>query len=104
MVRRACDELAPPFRGLLRNVVVTVEDSPSAAVRRAGGALGLYEGTPVGDRGTSYTMVLPDKITIYRLPLLASCNTQRELELEIGLTVLHEVGHYFGIGDDELPF
>ena len=49
-------------------------------------------------------MVLPDKITLYRLPLLAACHSQQELRDEVELTVLHEVGHYFGIEDSELPF
>ena len=88
----------------LVGVAVTVEDTPSRIIRLEGGALGLYEGTPIGQRGTDYTMALPDKITVYRRPLLAACNTQRELRDEIRLTVLHEIGHYFGIEDAELPF
>jgi predicted Zn-dependent protease with MMP-like domain len=49
-------------------------------------------------------MVLPDKISIYRLPLLRACQSQRELREEVRLTVLHEIGHHFGISDEELPF
>ncbi len=104
MVRQACGGLPRRFQRLLRNVAVTVEDDPSAAVRREGGALGLYEGTPIGERGTNYTFAMPDKITVYRRPLLATCGTQRELREEVRLTVLHEIGHYFGIDDAELPF
>ena len=62
------------------------------------------EGTPIGLRGTDYSLALPDKITVYRRPLLAACHTQRELRDEVRLTVLHEIGHYFGIDDAELPF
>lgn len=83
---------------------MTIADVPPREVRQDGGALGLYEGTPVGERGTAYTMAMPDKITIYRLPLLSVCHTQRELREEVRLTVLHEIGHHFGIDDDELPF
>ncbi len=104
LVREGCDALPPRFQTLLRNVAVTVEDVPSRAVRLEGGALGLYEGTPIGHRGTDYTMALPDKITVYRVPLLAVCHTQRELRDEVRLTVLHEVGHHFGIDDKDLPF
>jgi len=104
MVRLACDALPRRFQTLLTNVAVTVEETPSRIVRLQGGALGLYEGTPIGQRGTDYTMALPDKITVYRRPLLAACNTQRELRDEIRLTVLHEIGHYFGIEDADLPF
>ena len=104
MVRLACDALPRRFQILLTNVAVTVEDTPTRIVRLQGGALGLYEGTPIGQRGTDYTMALPDKITVYRRPLLAACNTQRELRDEIRLTGLHEIGHYFGIEDADLPF
>ncbi len=104
MVRLACDGLPRRFQHLLRNVAVTVEEQPSRMIRLEGGALGLYEGTPIGLRGTDYTMALPDKITVYRRPLLAACHTQRELRDEVRLTVLHEIGHYFGIDDSELPF
>lgn len=104
LVRLACEELPRPLQALLKNVAVTIADVPPREVRQDGGALGLYEGTPVGERGTAYTMAMPDKITIYRLPLLSVCHTQRELREEVRLTVLHEIGHHFGIDDDELPF
>jgi predicted Zn-dependent protease with MMP-like domain len=89
---------------MLRNVAVTVDDIPPRGVRLEGGALGLYEGTPLAQRGSDYSMVLPDKISIYRLPLLQACHSQRELRDEVRLTVLHEIGHHFGISDAELPF
>lgn len=104
LVQRACEQLPARFQRMLSNVAVTVEDLPPRDLLSDGGALGVYQGTPVGERGTGYTMVLPDRITIYRVPLLASCHTQRELRDEVQLTILHEIGHFFGIGDDELPF
>lgn len=103
MVERACQKLPPEMRHLLRNVAVTVEDGPSAD-DGIEDSLGLYRGTPVGERGSGYSMVMPDKITIYRRPLLAVCDSQRELRREVALTVIHEVGHYFGLGDHEIPF
>lgn len=81
-----------------------MEERPPRAIEAEGGALGLYEGTPLGERGTSYTLTMPDKITIYRAPLLAECSSMDELREEIRLTLLHEIGHYFGMTDDELPF
>ncbi|MBM2809422.1 MAG: hypothetical protein HW416_181 [Chloroflexi bacterium] len=100
-MREACDSLPSRFQRLLRNVAVTVADLPN---QDTGPALGLYEGTPVGERGSGYSLTLPDKISIYRLPLLAMCGSQSELKSEVQLTVLHEVGHYFGMDDDEIPF
>ena len=105
LVQRACRELPPRIQRQLVNVAVTVEDVPSSELLMPGDdPLGLYQGTPIQERGTGYTMVLPDKITVYRLPLLSTCHTQRELRDEVRLTVLHEVGHYFGLDDDEIPF
>jgi predicted Zn-dependent protease with MMP-like domain len=88
----------------LQNVVVTVEDRPPRAIEENGGALGLYEGTPLGERGVSYTIAMPDKISIYRASLLAECSSLAELREEIRLTLLHEIGHHFGMTDDEIPF
>ncbi len=104
LVAQACASLPPRFQALLHNVAVTVEERPSQQILADGGALGLYEGTPLGERGTSYTMAMPDKITIYRAPLMAACGSLAELREEIRLTVLHEIGHHFGMRDDELPF
>lgn len=101
---RACDALPPEFQLLLSNIAVSIEELPPGAVRMDHGILGLYEGTPIGERGTGYTMALPDKITIYRLPLLLSSRSQRELREEVRRTLLHEIGHYFGIGDEDLPY
>lgn len=104
LVSRACAELPDHVQAALSNIAITVEDRPSGEVRERRGPLGLYQGTPIGERGTSYSMVLPDKITIYRLPLLHACHNRYELREEIVLTVLHEIGHYFGLQDEELPF
>jgi predicted Zn-dependent protease with MMP-like domain len=69
-----------------------------------GDLLGLYQGVPYGDRQSgSYSMVLPDRVTIYRQPILAASRSEAAAREEIRLTVLHEIGHYFGLGDDELP-
>lgn len=104
LVTRACDRLPLHVQRQLRNIAFTVEDEPSEEVERDGGALGLYQGIPIGERGTSYTLTLPDKVTIYRLPLLRACHSQHDLAEQVELTLLHEIGHYFGMSDDELPF
>jgi len=94
----------------LDNVVITVEDEPSAADCESVGLdpeedllFGLYHGTPLPDREIGDFGELPDRIAIYRLPLLEACRDRRELLREIRDTVIHEVGHYFGFEEDELP-
>jgi predicted Zn-dependent protease with MMP-like domain len=88
-VRRALDALPPDLAQGLRNVAVVVEDENPEEPD----VFGLFEG------GDEY---LPDKVTIYRLPLEESFPDPDELEREIRITVLHEVGHYFGLDEDRL--
>ena len=64
--------------------------------------LGLYEGVPLTERGDFYAGVLPDRIYIYRRPLLSMCRTVFELADEVRVTVLHEIAHHFGIDDEDL--
>lgn len=93
----------------LENVVVTVEDEPSPDELADLGMdedellFGLYQGTPLPEREVTSYGGLPDRIVIYRLPLLEGCTTRRQLRREIRDTVIHEVGHYFGFEEHELP-
>jgi predicted Zn-dependent protease with MMP-like domain len=109
LVAEALDGLPSPFRERLANVAVTVAEWPSddqarsVSLDASAELLGLYQGTPIGDRGTGYHLVPPDRITIYRRPILERCRTELEVRDEIRATVLHEIGHYFGLSDDELP-
>ncbi len=109
LVREALADLPAPFAERLENVAILIADWPTAAQLRALGLepgetlFGLYEGTPIGERGTGYHLVLPDRVTIYREPILAACPTTQAMKEEIRLTVIHELGHYFGLSDDELP-
>ncbi len=108
LVADTIEALPAPFRDKLANVAVMVAESPSAAETRSvdlppcDDLMGLYQGTPYGERGTGYHLALPDRITIYRRPILAVCRTEAEVRDEIRATVLHEIGHYFGLSDDEL--
>jgi predicted Zn-dependent protease with MMP-like domain len=63
--------------------------------------LGLYEGIPLTERD-SYDMVLPDRITLFKGPIERICSTEKEIENEVRLTVRHEVGHFFGMDEDQL--
>ena len=97
MVVSALDGLPEGLGRLMDNVAVTVEHRPGPP-----GLLGLYQGVPLTSRTTGYAGVLPDRITIYRLAICAICNTEDEVREQVRRTVIHEVGHYFGIDDARL--
>lgn len=97
LVSEALDSIPAELGELMDNVAVFVEDdSPS------GGLLGLYEGIPLTERGSWYAGVLPDRITIYRLPICRRARSEAEVIEEVRITVVHEVAHHFGIDDERL--
>jgi predicted Zn-dependent protease with MMP-like domain len=104
LVADALDTIPPELAEQMENVAVLVEDWPSAQQRaETGTLLGLYEGVPLTSRGPiGYSNVMPDRITIFRGPLSARAVDEADLAVEVRRTVLHEVGHYFGISDDRL--
>ena len=94
-----CNRLIPPaLAQAIDNVVILVEakhpEDPEL--------LGLYCGTPLTERDTTYAGALPDTITIYREPLLEICDTEADVVEEVAITVIHEVAHHFGIEEDRL--
>jgi predicted Zn-dependent protease with MMP-like domain len=97
MVGRALDGLPAELGRLMRNVAVTVEHDPGPR-----GLLGLYHGVPLTSRTSQYSGVLPDQITIYRLAICAICRDESEVVEQVRRTVVHEVGHHFGIDDARL--
>jgi len=96
-VRAALDELPPDLPAALENVAVVVEDEHPDDPD----LLGLYHGVPLPERG-DMAGVLPDTISIYRLPLEESFPDPAELRDEIRITVLHELGHYFGLDEEQI--
>ena len=96
-VRAALDSLPPGIAAALENIVVVVEDEHPDDPD----LFGLYEGIPLPERG-DMAGELPDRITIFRLPLEDEFDDPQELEREIRITVLHEIGHYFGLDEDRL--
>lgn len=96
-VRRALDSLPPELARALENVEVVVEDEHPEDPD----LLGLYEGVPLTERG-DWAGSLPDRVTIFRLPLEESFADPAELEREIRITVLHELAHAFGIDEGRL--
>jgi predicted Zn-dependent protease with MMP-like domain len=107
MVADALDEIPPGLGAEMDNVAVVVEDWPNATqlarLRPGSTLLGLYEGVPITRRGPlSYSGVAPDRITIFRGPLSRLARDEADLAAHVRVTVLHEVGHYFGMSDDRL--
>jgi predicted Zn-dependent protease with MMP-like domain len=99
LVAEALDTIPPGLTRLMKNVVIMVEDDPPP---QAGTLLGLYEGVPLTERGDTYAGFLPDRITIFRRPLLSVCETREDLVREVRVTVVHEIAHHFGIDDERL--
>ncbi len=97
MVGEALDGLPPKLGRLMRNVAVVVEPDGGPP-----GLLGLYRGIPLTERTSNYAGALPDQITIYRRAICAICGTEAEVVEEVRRTVIHEVGHHFGIDDARL--
>ncbi|MYB03103.1 MAG: metallopeptidase family protein [Acidimicrobiaceae bacterium] len=97
LVGEALDSLPLELGEMMENVAVVVED-----VHGDEDLLGLYEGVPLTERGDYGGMAMPDRVTVYRLPICAICDSEEELLDQITVTVVHEVAHHFGIDDDTL--
>lgn len=109
MISDAMDQL--PSRDIenLHNVVVTYADEPSEhqrqklSMRQGGLLLGLYEGIPLTQRGAGYNLVLPDKITLFKLPIVKYCDiTGESLQEQVKHTLWHEIAHYYGLNHTEI--
>ena len=97
LVGEALDSLPAALGEMMENVVVVVEDAhPDEDL------LGLYEGVPLTERQDYGGLAMPDRVTVYRLPICAICNSEDELIDEVTVTVVHEVAHHFGIDDETL--
>jgi predicted Zn-dependent protease with MMP-like domain len=95
LVADALDSIPPELGRLMDNVAVMVEDGSQR------GLLGLYQGIPLTKRG-HYDSVMPDRITIYRRAILERCRDEADVIRQVRVTVVHEVGHHFGISDARL--
>lgn len=105
LVSRVVRDLPEDVRRLIDNVAIVVEEEPlpehfdDAEVDHGEELFGLYQGIPLTDRGTSYSLVTPDRIIIFAGPLERSCDSRREFEEQIRITVLHELGHHLGFDE-----
>jgi predicted Zn-dependent protease with MMP-like domain len=100
LVADALDAIPPQLAGLLDNVAVVVEEGTAY-----GGLLGRYEGVPLTQRGSWYgtgELTMPDRVTIFRRPICAMAHDEDEVVRQVGITVVHELAHHFGIGDARL--
>jgi len=107
LVERAIETIPEEFREKLENVSIVVSDWPSryqiAKVGGKGFLLGLYEGVPQTRRGRyGVGGVLPDKITIFKIPILRISKTLDDVVGQVRETVIHEIGHHFGLGEEEI--
>ena len=109
MVRAAIDTVPHRFRTHLQNVAVVVEDEPSPDLLREmdvppGDTLfGLYQGTPLTQRSWDFGNALPDRITIFQRPIEEECEGDEDaIVTAVGETVIHEVGHYFGLSEEQI--
>ncbi|HWH16409.1 MAG TPA: metallopeptidase family protein [Candidatus Paceibacterota bacterium] len=107
------DRIPARFASELKNVALLIEDDVDDEIRALEGLgaeeslLGLYRGIPLTERGSDYSMALPDTITLYRLPILAEAADMDRafrdaVRIVVRETIWHEVGHYFGLGESEL--
>ena len=105
LVRQAYREMPEELLRSLHNVDVVVEEWPGPdeqdLVNGEGSLFGLYSGVPMTEREGGEPL-LPDRIVIYRQPILRSCSSRTQAEREIKVTLWHEVGHYLGMNEDDL--
>jgi predicted Zn-dependent protease with MMP-like domain len=108
LVSEALDTIPRRFRRHLQNIAIVVEDHPSPAIlaemeiEPPDTLFGLYQGTPLTERHWGYGNTLPDRITIFRTPIEDVSETEDDVVTEVGETLIHEVGHYFGLSEAEI--
>lgn len=108
LVEEALAQLPKKFRKYIENLAVIVEESPPREVYRQTRTspysiiLGLYHGVPFKHRGPYYGNLPPDVIVIYQSPILKMCHSEEDIKQKVKEVVFHEVGHYFGLSDEDL--
>ena len=108
LVADAVASIPKQFRDAMHNVAIVVEDEPSAALLREmeieppDTLLGLYQGTPLTDRRWDYGNALPDRILLFQGPIERESEDDDDTVVAIGETLIHEIGHYFGLSEEEI--
>jgi predicted Zn-dependent protease with MMP-like domain len=101
LVAKALDDLPAPFRERLTNVAIIVEDLPPPGIENQGLLLGLFHGIPRTEKSVFYSG-LPDHIFLYQRNIEAISRNEADVRRQIRATLLHEVGHYFGLSEEDL--
>src|ERR1700722_9490802 len=107
LINQALDELPGEHARNIKNIAILYEDLPSLEqrqklqLRNDQTLLGLYEGVPLSQR-QGMTRVFPDKITLFRMPLMQHANSPAELKEEIKHTLWHEIAHYYGLDHSQI--
>jgi len=108
LVAEAIRSIPSRFRDELKNIAVIVEDEPPDAlldemeIDPPDTLFGLYQGTPLTERAWDYGNALPDRIVLYQGPIEDASDTEDDVVANVGETLIHEVGHYFGLSEEEL--
>lgn len=108
LIGDALDQLPDKYTSKLENVIITYEDEPSGEQREKlklacnQSLFGLYEGIPMTKRGNGFSGQLPDKITLFKLPLFNASNDQSDFKKRIKHTLWHEIAHYFGLDHERI--
>jgi predicted Zn-dependent protease with MMP-like domain len=108
LVEEALREIPRRFRDAMKNVAVIVEDEPplhileEMEIEPTDSLFGLYQGTPLPERGWGYGNALPDRISIYQGPIEEACEDDDEIRDCVAETVIHEFGHYFGMDEGQI--
>jgi predicted Zn-dependent protease with MMP-like domain len=106
LVQDALSDIPKQFRAAMQNLAIVVEDEPSAELLEEmdidGTLLGLYQGVPLTERRWDYGNTLPDRILLFQGPHERSAGSDDDLVIAIGETLIHEIGHYFGLSEEEI--
>ena len=109
LVEAAIDTIPARFAREVRNLAIVIEDEPSEElleemeVEPGDSLMGLYQGTPLNERGWGYGNQLPDRITLYKDVIEDECDgDEDEIVVQIGETLIHELGHYFGMEEEQI--
>jgi predicted Zn-dependent protease with MMP-like domain len=107
-VKEAVATIPPKFRRAVSNLAIVVEDEPSDVlleemeIEPPDSLFGLYQGTPLTERTWGYGNTLPDRITLYQGPIEDASESDEDVVVCIGETLIHELGHYFGLSEEEI--